>query len=172
MSSFLGTTSGTAGVGIQQYADDNRLMQNNYNWIETARWIPLKEPFDIGDGRGFANGFWPGSGGLDASGGEWIEPIWWDFPDLFTGATSRFVFTGVTRDSGGSALGSVTVKLFKTADGSYVGTKDILIDEIVSDTSGNFSVTTPYYPDTHYLVTYKAGTPDVQGTTVNSLIGA
>lgn len=169
MTSFLGTTSGTAGVGIQQYADDKRLMQNVFNWIETAVWIPLKEPWNIGGGRGFACEFWPGGGGLDASGDEWNRAIQWDFPDLFTGATARFAFTGVTRDAYGSALGGVTVKLFKT---SGTGLKDTLIDEIVSNSDGTFQVTTAYYPDTHYLVTYKAGTPDVQGTTVNTLIGA
>lgn len=173
MTSFLGTTSGTAGVGIPQYADDKRLMMDSYNWIETARWVPLKEAFNAGIGRGFTNGFWPGGSRLDASGDEWSQAIGlYQFPDLFAGAQSRFAFTGVTRDAYGTALGGVLVKLFKTSDGSYPGTKDILMDEVVSDVSGNFQVTTAYYPDPHYLVTYKTGSPDVQGTTVNTLIGA
>jgi hypothetical protein len=84
------------------------------------------------------------------------------------------VFAGVTRDAYGSILVSCNVKLLKTADGAYgLGGKDKILDETTSDAvTGAFQLMSNWYPDTHYIVSYKAGTPDVQGTTVNTLIGA
>ena len=41
---------------------------------------------------------------------------------------------------------------------------------VVSDPLGNFLVTTPYYPDQHYLVFYLTGSPDIFATTQNTLI--
>jgi hypothetical protein len=171
MSSFLGPTAGQAGACISQSADDKRGMANWYQMLDTAVWLKITEPFDI-DKRGFANGYWPGGVSLDASGQEWQAAIRYDFPDMFTGTNGRYAFVGVTRDGYGTAVGGVTVKLFKTVGGGNPDLKDVKIDETVSDVNGNFQVTTPYYPDTHYLVTYKSGTPDIQGTTVNTLIGA
>lgn len=104
-----------------------------------------------------------GAGGVDdnifeSPYGEMWEPI--------AGASSRYGVSGITRDIYGSPLGGVTVKIFKTSD-------DSLVSKIVSDANtGAYIVTTPYYPDTHYIVTYKAGTPDVFGTSPNTLIGA
>lgn len=75
---------------------------------------------------------------------------------------TRFI-TGTTKDSTGAALGSCTVQLFRTADDSFQS-------EITSDGSGNFSFTSPGQ-FTYYIVAYKAGAPDVAGTTVNTLVG-
>lgn len=89
----------------------------------------------------------------------------WEGYDLTGGAMYRFAISGVTRDVNGSPLGGVTVKMFRTSTDEMVGS-------VVSDPLGNYFVTSPYYPDTHYIVMYKAGFPDVFGTTVNTLIGA
>lgn len=71
--------------------------------------------------------------------------------------------TGVTRDSTGIALASCVVDLFRTDN-------DVKVDAVTSDGSGNYSFRvgpgTPYY-----IVAYKAGAPDVAGTTVNTLAG-
>jgi hypothetical protein len=164
-----GASGGTAGVGIGQIATDERLRPSWY-WHEWLPWINPREPFMP---MGYQTGWWPGGGGLDASGNECIEATWYEQPEFNTGCISRFAITGVTRDVYASALPGAVVKLFKTADGSYVGTKDTKIDEGVSDpVTGAFYLTTPYYPDTHYVVMQKSGTPDVQGVTVNTLIGS
>jgi hypothetical protein len=73
-----------------------------------------------------------------------------------------YKIAGVTRNSAGVALGNVTVQLFRTQDDGFV-------EEKVSDGSGNFSFDAT--PVAHYLVAYKAGAPDVAGTTVNTLVG-
>lgn len=79
-------------------------------------------------------------------------------------ATSLYI-SGVTRDSTGAVLGGCVVQLFRTSD-------DAIIAEQVSDGStGAYSfpilVGGPFY-----VVAYKAGTPDLAGTTVNTLTGA
>jgi hypothetical protein len=118
----------------------------------------------------FASPWWPGSGfigdravdvGVVNAGQKWYE-----YPEVTKGMNSRLGIAGVTRDQYGSAIVSCTVKLFKTSD-------DSLVSQIVSDaTTGEYLLSTPYYPDTHYVVAYKAGSPDIAGATVNTLIGS
>lgn len=82
----------------------------------------------------------------------------------WTGGGGFVTISGITRDTNSVVLGSVTVQLFRTLD-------DLLMDQRTSDpNSGEYSV---YTPDTgnHYIVAYKAGSPDVAGTTVNTLVG-
>jgi hypothetical protein len=73
-----------------------------------------------------------------------------------------FVITGVTRDSTGTPLPSVTVDL-------YLSATDQRVDSTVSDGAGNFTFGATAGP--YYLVAYKVGTPDVAGTSVNTLTG-
>lgn len=71
---------------------------------------------------------------------------------------------GTTLDSAGSPLGGCTVHLFRTRD-------DAEIDQTVSDGSGAYAFLTAQPAETHYAVAYLAGSPDVAGTTVNTLAG-
>ena len=115
----------------------------------------------------FATPWWPlvaglvGDGGLDVA---LLEASKWGQFDPAAGASSSYGFAGVTRNEYGSALGDVTVKAFLTAT-------DTLVMTVVSDVNGEYLLPTPYYPSTHYLVFYKTGSPDVFGTSANSLIG-
>lgn len=79
-------------------------------------------------------------------------------------ATTSVFITGVTRDGTGTPLGSCVVQLFRAWD-------DVFIEETVSDGSGNFSVRASG-SGTFYIVAYKAGAPDLAGTTVNTLVPA
>lgn len=78
------------------------------------------------------------------------------------GGRANFAITGVTRDSNGSILASCTVELFQTGG-------DIPTMRTTSDASGNFSFSNPG-SGPFYLVAYKAGSPDVAGTTLNTLL--
>jgi hypothetical protein len=80
-------------------------------------------------------------------------------------AASRVGFVGVTRDQYGVPVGGVTVQLFRTSD-------DVLMMELVSDVNGNFLLQSVSTGVGHYIVAYKSGSPDIFGTTVNTLIGA
>lgn len=81
----------------------------------------------------------------------------------FSGGGGLLKFNGITRDSGGSVLGNTLVQLFHTSD-------DAFIQQQTTDSTGEYNLYSPY-GDAHYLVAYKAGSPDVAGTTVNTLTG-
>lgn len=116
----------------------------------------------------YTSDYWPRSGlvgnlGLDVSILERTTP--WKFPQPYGGAASRYGFVGVTRDQYGTAIPSCVAKLYRTSD-------DSLQDTTTSDaTTGEFLLNTFYYPDAHYIVAHKAGSPDVDGASVNTLIG-
>lgn len=71
---------------------------------------------------------------------------------------------GVTKDSVGSVLASCTVALFETLTNKY-------IESTISDDSGNYEFRSASLSTTYYVVAYKAGSPDVAGTTINTLVG-
>lgn len=81
-----------------------------------------------------------------------------------TGVRVNFAISGVTRDSGGVALGGCRVEL-------YVTGSDQPLLLATSDASGNFNFGNPG-TGPFYIVAYKAGSPDVSGTSVNSLLPA
>lgn len=72
---------------------------------------------------------------------------------------------GVTRDAAGAVLGSCVVEVYRT------DTDERLLTT-TSDASGVFLFTNVPRGIALYLVAYKAGSPDVFGTTVNTLTGA
>lgn len=78
------------------------------------------------------------------------------------GASANTAILGVTRDSTGSALGSCVVELFQTGG-------EIITAKTVSDAAGAFRFDQPG-SGPFFLVAYKPGSPDLAGTTVNTLI--
>lgn len=74
-----------------------------------------------------------------------------------------YSISGTTRDSVGAALGACRVELFRTADDSNVS-------QTFSDANGIFIMSASNLIQ-HYLVAYKAGSPDVAGTSLNTLVG-
>lgn len=86
-------------------------------------------------------------------------------PAFIAKAGTLYHITGVTKNASGSALASCTVKLFRASD-------DLLIASTTSDGSGSYSFNVGNNTTQYYLVAYKAGSPDVAGTTKNTLVGA
>jgi hypothetical protein len=79
-------------------------------------------------------------------------------------AQANYLIAGTSKDSTGAALPSCVTKLFRSSDSLYTA-------QSLSDGSGNFR----FYVVAgvqYYLVAYKAGSPDVAGTTVNTLTGS
>lgn len=74
------------------------------------------------------------------------------------------VIAGVTRDLNGAPLAACTVKLFNSATNAFVGST-------ISDASGNYSFAVDP-SQVYFEVAYLDGSPDVAGTTVDSLTGA
>lgn len=80
--------------------------------------------------------------------------------------TPVWIISGVTKDSAGAVLGSCVVQLFLTAT-------DYFISELISDAAtGAYEFRVGLGTGPYYLVAYKAGSPDVAGTTANVLVGA
>lgn len=77
------------------------------------------------------------------------------------GAAVNQMLSGVTRDSAGAVLDSCLVDLFQTGG-------DIITQQTVSAADGVFTFSNPG-SGPFYLVAYKPGSPDVAGTTVNTL---
>ena len=76
--------------------------------------------------------------------------------------TKRFI-RGVTKNASGTPISGVTVQGFVTATDAYVG-------QDVSRDDGTYLLGTETVAGVaHYLVAYKAGSPDIGGTTVNTL---
>lgn len=113
---------------------------------------------------------WPPSGFMsgDRSGGflfgqDIADTDWWS-PNQRAcrgdGAT-KFIM-GQCKDSGGSPVSGAVVQCFLTAG-------DVLASETTSNTDGSYEARTPYPGQAHYLVAYRPGSPDIAGTTVNTL---
>ncbi len=77
-------------------------------------------------------------------------------------STYNATITGITKDSTGATLAACQVQLFRTVD-------DAFIQEVASDGVGAY-VLTPTVSGPFYIVAYKAGSPDVAGTSVNTLV--
>jgi hypothetical protein len=142
-----------------------RTAWGNHGFLELNPWSKEIE----GE---FRNLYWPGRGGLIGDSGAGETGLGLPFGDAYSaggfeppeytsGTRIRYVITGKSRDGNGSPMGTCIVKLFRTAD-------DSLQDSTTSDGSGNFRVTTPWY-EVHYLNMYKAGSPDIYGTTPNTI---
>ena len=93
------------------------------------------------------------------------------FNDLFGGKyksqfnlDSQFgLITGVTKDDAGAPLASSVVKCFRTSTSAFVS-------QAISNGSGVYRLNSPFGAAC-FAVAYKAGAPDVAGTTVNTLVG-
>jgi len=76
--------------------------------------------------------------------------------------TSTLRMTGVSRDAAGARLGTCVVNAFRTGSNEFAGTT-------TSDSNGDWSMilggSGPFF-----LVKYKAGGPDVFGTSLNTLV--
>lgn len=88
----------------------------------------------------------------------------WELGLSGMGGPSVFL-AGQTLDLNSNPLSSVTVRGFLTSNNLFVG-------QTTSDANGNYSLGSPYLGVAHYLEAYLPGSPDVAGTTVNTLIPA
>jgi hypothetical protein len=108
-----------------------------------------------GDLEGYAVG---GAGGLASK--DLFEPYSCDGE----GTQSKNFLRGTCKDSGGTPVANAVVQAFVTATDAFAG-------EVEGNTDGTYTLGVEQSKTTaHYLVAYKAGSPDVAGTTVNTLL--
>lgn len=84
-------------------------------------------------------------------------------PELAPTQGQSLLISGFTKDSTGAILGNVALDLFDTDTDTKQGTA-------MSDTTTGFYSFSAGMGRTYYVVAYKAGAPDVAGTTVNTLV--
>lgn len=164
MTGFIGNTAcmgELGGSGFQALPDDDRLAQ--FWWYSKFEWNLRPEKL------------WPrtqyrGSEGRVSTAPLNSAPDIWDWrvwADTDAGAGQRRnIVTGITTDAVGTPLGSCRVKLYETASDTIVDT-GVLSDPI----TGVYVATTPF-STACYAVAYKTGSPDREGTTVNTLTPA
>ena len=70
---------------------------------------------------------------------------------------------GQCLDVSGNVAAGAIVQCYRTSDDLFTGEVN------ANSTDGTFDVPTPYAGVNHYLVAYKPGSPDIGGTTVNTL---
>lgn len=80
------------------------------------------------------------------------------------GTQSRNFLRGTCKDSGGTPVADAIVQAFVTATDAFAG-------QVAANTDGTYVLGVEQSKATaHYLVAYKAGSPDTAGTTVNTLL--
>jgi len=125
---------------------------------------------------GARNRFWglwnkPGFFGGDAAPGYcfsdqdvgWGAARWSPWQKAARGVQTLKYIMGRTVNANGVALGGATIEAFLTGNNMFVRAT-------LSDSNGNYEVGTEYPGNTHYLVAYYPGAPDMAGTTVNTLV--
>jgi len=75
----------------------------------------------------------------------------------------RWMITGTTKDSAGAPLAGCTVTLFRTVD-------NMPCCITTSDDAGNYEFSIDGNSAARFAVSYKTGSPDVTGATVNNLV--
>lgn len=126
-------------------------------WKDRNRWFSLWS-FGCRIGYGMPSGN-DGAAWHDMASVDLFEPYSCDGEGT---SLSRFI-KGYTKDSGAVAIANATVQAFRTSDDFYLG-------QDVSRDDGSYTCPTDVAAGTAcYLVAYKAGAPDVAGTTVNTI---
>ncbi len=155
------------GVGGSIYRTDDRLSMQIDQWA-FCPYPRMQEAWGNGNlwvnsrglGGQFSNYGMLGDDGT-LYGGHWEPDLLWGWDA--DGGAKQNIFTGLTRDQNGNLLGSSVVMAYVTSSNAYVG-------QVTSDSSGYYRLPTPFGTGvTHYLVAFKSGSPDVAGTTDNTL---
>jgi hypothetical protein len=80
-------------------------------------------------------------------------------------STVNWILAGVTRGLHGQPLGLCNVFVYDSVTDGFMGSG-------TSDASGNYTVTLSSSGNNLFAVAYLAGTPDLAGTTVNTLVAS
>jgi hypothetical protein len=159
MSTFLGLYGVGHGYQFSALYNNDSLQASDYRVMfseqRESHHLSLLWPRSSFTGQDYAN----------------MPMIWesmhqvWDYDALIQpgGTHVRKKITGISRNSGGTPIGGVTVMLYNTST-------NVLVDKQVSDSGGNYTLSDPNGV-TCYIVAYLPGSPDTAGSGVNTLTG-
>jgi len=91
-------------------------------------------------------------------------PLFNDRVNVTGNSGHPFRIRGVTKNSGGTPVSNVNCHLFRTSDRAY-------LESSVSKAGGEYDLGTDNTTTQHFVVAYRPG-PDIEGTTVNTLVGS
>lgn len=132
-------------------------MRSPKTWRDKNRWDSLWS-FGCRVGSGDAN--MDGASPIGLSTADGFEPFSCDGD----GCQFKNRIKGQCLDSVGAPVANAIVQGFVTATDAYVG-------EVTADNAGYYQCMTERSTATpHYLVAYKTGSPDLAGTTVNTIL--
>lgn len=168
--SFLNPTMATGIMDSQYQAraeiEDTRWHRPNWNY-ERRGPAAHRDRYgwhDLWPGSQMMNGD-PGSpmttfGNCAGSGGEYFEAT--TVPNSGTQST-KFI-KGTCLDGSGNPVAGATIK-------GYVAATDVFVGSVQSRLDGSYDLGTANLASTaHYVTAYKAGSPDIAGTSVNTLL--
>lgn len=158
MSAFIGGSASNGPLnGSNLGMNDESVQPPDYR---------LSPPFSLSLTPHDTDWLWPRSQMLGTSAGV-LNPDpaaqAWEWNVYATGQHTRKRVTGQTLNAAGAPLGGVTVILFNTPT-------NVVVDTGVSDAAGNYSLGDPN-ATTNFVVGYLPGSPDVAGTTVDTISG-
>jgi hypothetical protein len=151
------------GVDNNIYSDPDERFADRMGWSVYGDALALDAPvlWPVMAMRGF-----PGQAQTVLQPGAKFEDA-----VVWSGTQSGKVISGITYDANGAVLAACTVKAFRstTVDNLLADTQEG--PTLLSGAEGGYAMPLPNN-DPHYLVGYKAGSPDVTGATLNTLVGA
>ena len=141
------------------------LLENALSW--THEHCP-KRPQDID------SGYWPSNSSIPGDPTAFLSPMGWengaweiDMSPRGAGHIFPYYIRGqIFASDGVTPVGNAIIKMFNTAT-------DTFVRQTVStaDGTGQFTLGCEDNTTQHYLVVYRAG-PDIEGTSVNTLVGS
>lgn len=159
MSNLIGGIGGWGNSGVLTASDD-RAMPIFHRWAHPDR--TAMRPWD--DGILWSTpAFLGGSSGWALSQDAMTSGCYDSYGPDERGGQQTKKLTGITRDSSAIPAGSCNVMGFVTTTNVFVG-------QVTSDSGGYYELPTAYAGVAHFLVVYRAGSPDIAGTTLNTLI--
>jgi hypothetical protein len=119
------------------------------DWLWPMGGVLLGDPSDV---NGDTNNF--------------LEQDYWEADIQYTGSGDyQYAIRGFVKDADGNPVGNAWVGLYRSSDKQFVRASYSV------DSSGQYEVRTDDATTQYYLVAYRSG-PDIQGTTVNTLVGS
>jgi hypothetical protein len=164
MSLLLGGTTTSVGIlGAYLTMSDERTLPEYHKWgIVYGR----SSQSSFGDGV-----LWPNSRGMggqlsgnvtnDATTCSGIFELWPGYDE--SGGQQQKKIIGTTLDASGNPLASCVIQCYLTSN-------DVFVGQVTSDSGGYYELPSYFSAQTHYLVAYKPGAPDVAGTSVNTIV--
>lgn len=170
---FLNPTFANGGLDWQFPAselggsmDDTCLCSDRWNYHRRgSQWTYFKNKWrSLWPGPSFLSGS-PSSpmtmfGEDSAFGGASLA---FDLPTFGEGTQSTKFLKGTCKDSVDAVVANATLEAFRTVD-------NVMVGQATSFADGTYIISTDNPVSAqHYIVAYKAGSPDISGTTVNTL---